>query len=48
MNVQGTIKKLFETQKKYTMNMLSLAGLNEALGRCVDANDDNAFEDIVQ
>lgn len=47
MNVQGTIKKLFQS-KKFKMNMLSLAGLNEALGRCVDTNDDNAFGDIVQ
>ncbi|KAF7995172.1 hypothetical protein HCN44_004644 [Aphidius gifuensis] len=47
MNVQGTIKRLFGAQK-YAMNILSLAGLNEALGRCVDTNDDNAFNDIVQ
>ncbi|KAF7995173.1 hypothetical protein HCN44_004645 [Aphidius gifuensis] len=28
--------------------IITLAGLNEALGRCVDTNDDNAFNDIVQ
>lgn len=45
--VQDGIQKYFD-DKNLKLGVLTMVGMNEALNRCVQANDDDAFDRIIE